>query len=307
MEKETVLVTGGAGYVGSVLCSMLVKSDLFNVVCVDTLVKGDGDSLLGIINEPNFKFYQMDAGSPKIKSLVDEAQYVVHLAGLVGAPKCAKSPGLSKILNVESTANVVSLLTGQKIVYASTGSVYGKIEGVCTEDTPLNPLSEYGVDKKLAEDIVSAYKNSVSFRFATGCGVSPCMRVNLLVNNLVYDAVHNRSITLFEADARRTFISVYDMARAFIFGMKNNLKHKVYNCGDDSLNISKRGIAEKIKQQIGCAVFYGDHQKDADARDYEVSYKRLADEGFTCVQDVDKVISDLIPAVKLLNVEGRYA
>ena len=304
---KNVLVTGGAGYVGSVLCKHLLAEG-YNVTCLDNLVKGDGDSLLPIINHPSFSFVNMDINSKKIKTVLDEVDGVIHLAGLVGAPKCAKSEKLSYITNVEGTRNIVSNLTGQKIVFASTGSVYGKIEDICTEETALNPQSEYGIHKKLAEDsVIGDYKNSIAFRFATGCGVSPCMRVNLLVNNLVYDAVHNRSITLFESHARRTFISVQDMSRALTLGLSKNFKYKVYNCGDESLNLSKRDIAEKIKQHVNCAVFYGDHMKDPDSRDYEVSYKRLAAEGFYCVELIDDIIKKLVPAVKLLNVEGRYA
>lgn len=304
--KETVLVTGGAGYVGSVLCKYLLDQE-YEVVCLDSLVKGDGDSLLSIVNHPNFTFVNMDINSNNIKCVLDEVDSVIHLAGLVGAPKCSKFERLSYITNVEGTNNIVSNLTGQRLVYASTGSVYGKIEDICTEDTPLNPQSEYGIHKNIAESMAKFYKNSVSFRFATGCGVSPCMRVNLLVNNLVYDAVHNKSITLFESHAKRTFISVYDMSRALTFGLKAGFKHKVYNCGDEHLNLSKRDIAEKIKEHLNCAIFYGDHMKDPDSRDYEVSYQRLKDEGFTCVKTIDDIIKELIPAVKLLNVEGRYA
>lgn len=305
--KKTILVTGGAGFVGSVLCRYLLDNSLDNVICLDNLVKGDGDSLLPIINYPGFDFINMDVNSPKVKQVVDMSDVVIHLAGLVGAPKCAKSEKLSYIVNVEGTQNIVSSLTGQRMIFASTGSVYGKIEGTCTESTPLNPQSEYGVHKKIAEDIVSQYPDSVSYRFATGCGVSPCMRVNLLVNNLVYDAVHNKSITMFESNARRTFISVYDMARALHMAVHTKFKHKFYNCGDEGLNLTKRDIADKIKEQLNCAVFFGDHLKDADSRDYAVSYERLADEGFTCEKNIDTIIAELIPAVRLLNVEGRYA
>lgn len=302
-----VLVTGGAGYVGSVLCKHLLDND-YTVSCMDILVKGDGDSLLPIIDRPNFEFINENILSKKIKPILDSVDSVIHLAGVVGFPKCAKDPKGSYLINVEGTKNIVNNLSGQRLVFASTGSVYGALSNICTEESPLNPQSEYGEQKRIAEEIVSSYSNSVSYRFATACGVSNSMRVNLLVNNLVYDAVHKRAITLFEPHAKRTFINVNDMARAFIHGLENYNEYKVYNCGDNMLNMSKLDIANIIKKYTNCELFIGDYLKDKDKRDYEVSYEKLNNSyNFRChIVSMNYIINSLVDSVKLLNVDGRY-
>lgn len=302
-----VLVTGGAGFVGSVLCKQLLDLD-HQVICLDSLQKGDGDSLLPLITNRKFEFIQDSILSNNLQKIVNKADTVIHLAALVGAPKCKKDPELSYSVNYLGTKKLIECLAGQRLLFASTGSIYGKLDELCTETSNINPQSEYGIHKKMAEDMVVQYKNSFSFRFATGCGVSPCMRVNLLVNNLVYDAVHKRSISLFEADAKRTFISVQDMARCFIHGLTAKSNYKVFNAGDDLMNASKREMAELIKSKVKCEVFYGQYLQDPDKRDYVVDYSRLNNEfGFKCKDTITDVIDDLIKAVALLNVEGRYA
>lgn len=303
----TILISGGSGYVGSVLCKDLLNLG-YRVICLDTLVKGDGDSLLPLISNQNFEFINMSINSQNIKKVLSRVDCIIHLAGLVGAPKCKKDPVLSHTINVLGTKNIISNLSGQRLIFASTGSVYGALSEICTEDSPLNPQSEYGIHKKIAEDMVTNYENSLAFRFATGCGVSPCMRTNLLVNNLVYEAVHHGAISLFQAEAKRTFISVQDMSKAFMYAINHQGDYKVYNCGDNSMNASKRDIAELIKQKVKCEVFYGDYFIDPDQRDYEVDYSRLNNSlGFKCCYNIEKVIDELIPAVQLLNIEGRYA
>lgn len=304
-----VLVTGGAGFVGSVLCRDLLDLG-HKVICLDSLQKGDGDSLLGIVANKNFEFVHDTILSDNLQKVVNKVEAVIHLAALVGAPKCKKDPELSYITNYVGTKKLISCLSSQRLIFASTGSIYGRVDGICTEESSINPQSEYGKDKKMAEDLVTNYHNSISFRFATGCGVSPCMRVNLLVNNLVYDAVHKRSISLFEPDAKRTFISVQDMSRCFIHALERQGAYKVYNAGDNSMNASKREMAEIIRSKIPCEVFYGQYLKDPDKRDYAVDYSRLNDYesfGFKCRDNINKVIDDLIKSVALLNVEGRYA
>lgn len=302
-----VLVTGGAGYVGSVLCKHLLDLG-FKVTCLDNLTKGDGDSLLPIVNNRNFTFeYGTILEEEILQPLVNKNDVVIHLAAVVGAPKCNLEKVTSYDINVRGTKLLLKCLSSQRLVFASTGSIYGKITDICTEDSDINPQSEYGKQKYKAEKMVLDYKNSIAFRFATGCGVSPSMRVNLLVNNLVYDGVHNRAISLFEADAKRTFISVQDMARVLATGINRQGDYKVYNAGDNSMNASKREMAELIKSKVGCEVFYGEYLKDPDQRDYEVDYSRLNNSlNFKCLDTIESVIDDLIPAVKLLNINGRY-
>ena len=151
--------------------------------------------------------------------------------------------------------------------------------------------------------------NAVSFRFATGFGVSPSMRVNLLVNDFVYQAVTNNMLTIFQADFRRTFIHVRDMAKAFTMGFENmgKWKHKVYNAGANRLNWTKRELAEYVKEHTGCFVHYEEIGKDADQRDYEVSYDKLESEGFSCDVDMKTGIQELIKVTPILQIRHQYS
>jgi nucleoside-diphosphate-sugar epimerase len=173
----------------------------------------------------------------------------------------------------------------------------------------LNAVSQYGINKRVAEGMISDEENTVSFRFATGFGVSPSMRVNLLVNDFVYQAMTSKILTIFQADFRRTFIHVRDMAKAFTMGVKNmdRWKHKVYNCGANHLNWTKRELAEYIKEQTGCFVHYEEIGKDGDQRDYEVSYNKLEAEGFKCDVDMETGIDELIKVSPILQIRHQYS
>jgi nucleoside-diphosphate-sugar epimerase len=208
-----VLITGGAGYVGSVLCGILLDKG-HTVRVMDNLHKGNADSLVPYCLNPNFSFFRGDVThKDELKRAMGDVEYIVHLAAIVGFPDCARAPGLAKVVNIDGTENVLRCKQkGVKLLFASTGSVYGKVEGICTENSPLNAVSLYGLTKIQAENMVLAEEDTVAFRFATGFGVSPSMRVNLLVNDLVYQAVKMKSLTIFQADFRRTFIHVRDMA-----------------------------------------------------------------------------------------------
>mgnify|MGYP003627807787 FL=1 len=308
-----ILVTGGGGYVGNVLCRYLLDKG-YKVVCFDNFHKGQCDAIIPLATNPNFEFKYGDVTvTQQLNEAVKDCDAIIHLAAIVGFPACKAQPALADAVNVDGAMNVINarnlISKDIPIVYASTGSVYGKVEGVCTEESPLNAVSQYGVNKRVAEQMMLEEENTVSFRFATGFGVSPCMRVNLLVNDFVYQAVTNGILTIFQADFRRTFVHVRDMAKAFTMGFENTgeWKHKVYNCGANHLNWTKRELAEYVKEQTGCFVHYEEIGTDADQRDYEVDYGKLESEGFSCDVDMKTGIQELIKVVPILQIRHQYS
>ena len=302
-----ILVTGGGGFVGNVVCRDLLEKG-YEVRCIDNMQNNHCDPLIGIAHNKNFEFMKLDvANTEHCDRMMDGIDAVIHLAALVGFPLCAEKPDLAQIVNVGGTRNIVERLNGRRMVFASTGSVYGKIEGICDEDSPLNAVSEYGKNKLEAENIVSSTENTCSLRFATGFGISPNIRVNLLANDLTYTAMKQGIINVFEPEARRTFIHVRDMSSAFIFCLeKTDLKYNVYNVGDNNLNWTKRELAEYIQSKTNCFVHYAEFGKDLDQRDYEVSYKRINDEGWYTQVGMETGIDELIEASKIINIVHQY-
>lgn len=309
---KTIGVTGCGGYVGNVLVRYLLSKS-YKVVGMDNFHKGQCDALFSVIDNPDFEFIYGDVTKQgDCDKLAKQVDGIIHLAAIVGFPACAKQPALSKAVNVDGTINMVNarnkVSSSIPFVFASTGSVYGKITETCHENVTPNPQSQYGIDKLAAENYVSSNPNTLSLRFATGFGISPCMRVNLLVNDLTYQAVYNNCFTLFEAEAKRTFIHVYDMARSFTWALENTGKHSmnVFNCGDVTLNWSKRELAEYIKLKTGCLVTYADIGKDADARDYEVDYTAINKAGFRCEKNMETGINELLKVMPILRIKHQY-
>ncbi len=304
-----ILVVGGGGYIGNVLCRDLLRRGYY-VRCVDNFHKGHCDPIIGLISRPGFEFQYGDVTNVEhVKRMWDGCDACIHLAAIVGFPQCDAQPSLARATNVDGVMHMLDHRNGRPFMFASTGSVYGKVEGLCTEHSSLNTTTLYGQTKKVGEQMVTdAGKHTVSFRFATGFGASPNMRVNLLVNDLVHQAVTNRCLNIFQPDFRRTFIHVNDISRAFIFGLEHidTLKHKVYNCGDNNLNWTKRDLAEYIKKETGAFVSYNESGTDLDQRDYEVDYSRLNDESFQCVKSMEEGINELIQVSPLLRIRHQY-
>lgn len=303
-----VLVSGGGGFVGNVLCRDLLRRG-YEVKCVDNFHKGNCDGLLSLVSQNGFEFEYGDVSNPDhAKRMWEGVDACIHLAAIVGFPACEKQPALAEAVNWHGTNFLLDHANGKPFIFASTGSVYGKVEGICNEDSPRNPLNSYGITKMRAEYNVSLADNTVSFRFATGFGVSANMRVNLLVNDFVHQAVFNNCLNVFQADFRRTFIHVRDMSRAFIFGLENldRLQHKVYNCGANHLNWTKRELAEYVCEKTGASVSFMDVGVDKDQRDYEVDYSRLTNEGFKCIVSMEEGIDELIKVAPLLQINHQY-
>lgn len=306
-----VLVSGCGGYVGNVLVRELLSQG-YEVRGVDNFHKGNCDSLLDIVSHPNFEFMYGDVTViSDIEKMYDGVDGVIHLAAIVGFPACKRQPALSHAVNVDGTNNMLKYRPYDiPFVFASTGSIYGKIDDVCHENSPCNPQSEYGEQKLKADIMVRNYDNAVALRFSTAFGVSACMRVNLLVNDLVYQAVQNRIINVFQPDFRRSFIHIHDMARSFIHFLnkieRGENQHKVYNCGHKDLNWTKRQVAEFIKEHTNCYVHYEDFGKDLDQRDYEIDFTRLHDAGFTCNKSMEEGMLELINVAPILQIRHQY-
>lgn len=306
-NMKKIAISGCGGYIGSYAIRYFINKG-YQVRGMDNFFKGHCDSLFNVIDNPNFEFFRGDVTNLNdCKRLVKDADYIIHLASLVGFPICSSYPDLAYSVNVNGTKNILEArYASQKLFFASTGSVYGKLEEVCTEDSPCNTNTVYGKTKLEAENLITSQPNTVSFRFATCAGLSPCMRVELLVHDFIYNALTSKSIVVFEPDARRTFIHISDFVKSIEFALKNEMEYKVYNAGSDTMNWSKRKLAEYIKEKTGCHLFYGETGKDLDQRDYEVSYARLNNQGFVAEKSMEFVVEEIIKATPLIRIGNRY-
>jgi nucleoside-diphosphate-sugar epimerase len=216
---------------------------------------------------------------------------------------------MSHKINHIGTKNVISGLDGsQLLLYGSTGSNYGSVQGVCTEETPLNPLSIYAETKTLGEEEVLKYNNHIAYRFATAFGVSPRLRLDLLINDLSYTAFTQKYIAVYESHFMRTFIHIRDIAKSFLFAIDNQdrMKNEVFNVGDWSMNYSKKDVCEMIKKKTDCFVHYADFDGDADKRDYVVSYDKIKNVGYECTLGVEQGIDELIKVFPMINIKNKY-
>ena len=303
-----VLVTGGAGYVGSVVVRQLLANG-HKVHVVDNLMFG-GQTMLPLFINPNFSFSQTDiCDRQALASEMEGMEAVVHLAALVGYPLCKKMPERAVEVNVGGTRNVIETMPSDaRLIYASTGSNYGEVTGVCTEDTPLNPLSLYGRVKTQAEELCLSRSNSIALRFATAYGLSPRPRLDLMINDFCWQAIHQRYLVVYEKHFRRTFIHVVDIARAIVHMVEHfdSLEHSVFNVGHESLNFTKEDIVKLIKKSVDFLVYFAEFGKDEDRRDYEVDYSRIRSAGFEVSVDIEMGLSELINGLKLLEIRNPY-
>ena len=303
------VVTGGAGFIGSMLIPMLLKAG-HNVVVLDNLMFG-GQSLLPYFIHPSFQFYRVDVCDRKaLEPHLQNCDVVIHLAALVGYPLCKKMPDLAQKVNVDGAQNIVDLTSPHtRLVYASTGSNYGEVVGICTENTPLNPLSLYGRTKTRAEEIFLERNDTVSLRFATAFGIAPRLRLDLMINDFAHQAIHQKYLVVYEKHFRRTFIHVRDIARAIAHVSNRDVcnGHKVFNVGDESLNYTKEEIVNLLRQKIEFLVHFAEIGSDADKRDYEVDYSRIRQTGFRLEVDIEMGIGELVTALPLLPIKNPYS
>lgn len=304
-----ILVTGGAGYIGSVLVPMLLANG-HKVRVLDNLMYG-GASMLSLFQNSEFSFIKGDIRDPDtVSKAVSDCDVVIHLAAIVGFPACRKNPDLAQSVNFGGTKVIADTVGKNRLVlYGSTGSNYGAlVDEVCTEETALNPLSLYGKTKTAAELYLREHCQTVAFRFATAFGVSPRLRLDLLVNEFVHLALKMRYLVVYESSFMRTFIHVRDMARAFLFALENQNKMvgQVYNVGSEDMNYSKAQVAEMIRKRVEFYLHYAEVGEDADKRNYVVSYKKLNSLGYKTTVSLPEGIDELVRTLEVLDISNPF-
>ena len=301
-----ILMTGGAGYLGSILTPTLLAQG-HEVTVLDNF-HFHQNSLLDCCQYEKFQIVRGDCREESVvKPLLAKADLIIPLAALVGVPICNTDAIATRTTNQEAV-EMLCRLAGkqQRIIIPVTNSGYGIGEKgkFCTEETPLRPISTYGVTKVKAEEAVLARENSISFRLATVFGMSPRMRIDLLVNDFVYRALHDRAVLVFEGHFKRNYIHIRDVTRVFMHGMANfdKMKGRAYNVGLDDANLSKLELCAVIKKHLPKFVFVeAPIGEDPDKRDYIVSNARLAGTGFKPEWSLDRGIQELIKGFTILR------
>ena len=303
---KKILITGGGGYIGSMLSTELVN--LGHEVTVIDLLKYDKGSLDHLYFNKNFIFVNGDIRKTKLlKNYINKNEFIIPLAALVGAPICEKNKKEAIETNFNAIKKILEALKSKnKLIYLTTNSGYGIGEKnkFCNEESPLKPISLYGQTKCDAENEVMKFKNTISFRLATVFGASYRMRSDLLVNNFVQRAVNQNFIDVYEPNFRRNFIHIKDVVRGIVFSIKNfdRLKSNVYNLGLSSANITKIDLVKKIKKQLkSMKVKVIKNKSDPDKRDYFVSNIKIEKKGFVAKISLDQGISELIQVFKNNN------
>ena len=301
-----ILITGGAGYIGSVLVPKLLE--LGHSVTVIDNFKYRQPSLVDACAYEKFSIVRGDARDASLlREHVSAADTIIPLAAIVGAPLCDADQVAAKTLNADAIETLVSLASkDQRIVMPVSNSGYGVGEhgSFCTEESPLNPISLYGRTKVAAEEMVLERENSISFRLATVFGMSPRMRTDLLVNDFVYRAVKDRFIVIFEGHFKRNYIHIQDVANVFLHSLVNfeTMKGKAYNVGLEDANLSKVELAQKIQKYVSdFQYFEAPIGEDPDKRDYIVSNKRILDTGFRPQHTLDMGIQELCKGYSILT------
>jgi len=301
-----ILITGGAGYLGSVLVDKLLSIG-YEVIVLDKLLFNQ-TSLLHHTSNSKFKFIYGDVRNEQLlEKLCNEVDIIIPLAAIVGFPACAADPQLSKEINLNQIVNIVKFTSGKnkKILYPNTNSGYGigKENLSYDEESPLDPISIYGVTKCEAESFLKNNTDAIIFRLATVFGVSPRMRTDLLVNDFVYKAITDKYIVVFEKEFKRNFIHIQDVANTFCFMIENWNKYKgeVFNVGLSDANLNKQELLEKIQTHVkNFAVVYDDYYQDPDKRNYIVLNDKIESTGWKPMYDLDMGIKELIMAYQMI-------
>ena len=301
-----ILITGGAGYIGSVLTPLLIE-DGHKVTVVDNY-KYNQTSLADLIINPNFNLIIKDCREIDfIKSIINKFDFIVPLAAYVGAPLCNKDPWGASTINKSSIFDLLKITSNsQYVIMPTTNSAYGTgdKDNYCDESSQLNPISLYAKEKVEVENILMQRENSVSFRLATVFGMSPRMRLDLLVNNFTFRALFEKTIVLFESHFNRNYIHVRDVANLFKFTINNidNFNNEIFNFGLSNANLSKMELCLKIKKFIPDLEIYDSSTgKDPDQRNYLVSNKKIESRGIKPSISLDEGIEELVKGLQIFN------
>jgi nucleoside-diphosphate-sugar epimerase len=308
--RYDILVTGGAGYLGSTLVPHLLQAG-HRVTVLDNFLFRQA-SLNHVCHDPNFQVVKGDIRLESVVApLLKKADIVIPLAALVGAPMCSADPIGARTINHDAILMMLGKLSRtQRVLMPTTNSAYGTgdADNFCTEESPLRPISIYAKEKVAVESALMEHGNAVSFRLATVFGMSPRMRLDLLVNDFCYRAVHDRFVVLFEGDFKRNYVHVRDVARVFEHGITHfeRMQGQIYNVGLSEANVSKRELCTHIQRQIPDFVVQDAAVgKDPDQRNYVVSNAKLESTGFRTAVSLDAGIAELVKGYTMLR-NTRY-
>ncbi|MHB8621947.1 MAG: NAD-dependent epimerase/dehydratase family protein [Sulfuricaulis sp.] len=308
--SHNILVTGGAGYLGSTMVPELLNAG-YKVTVLDNLMFGQ-NSLAHVCYHPNFSVIRGDIRVENtMRPLMKNADIVIPLAALVGAPLCSKDPIGATTTNHDAITLMLKLLGKDQIVLMpTTNSAYGTGDknNYCTEESPLRPISQYAIEKVEIERSLMQHSNAISFRLATVFGMSPRMRIDLLVNDFTYRAVYDRFVVLFESQFKRNYLHVRDVARVFLHAINNytKMKGQIYNVGLSDANVSKKELCQAIQKHLPEFVFLdAPVGKDPDQRNYIVSNAKIEATGFKQMHSLDFGIQELIKGYTMIR-NSRY-
>lgn len=301
-----ILVTGGAGYIGSILVPDLLRGG-HHVTVLDNFMFCQ-TSLNHVCHEPNFAVVRGDIRLESVVApLLRKADIVIPLAALVGAPLCNLDPIGATTTNHDAVTLMLRLMSrAQLVLMPTTNSAYGSgdADNFCTEESPLRPISQYAKEKVIVERALMERGNAISFRLATVFGMSPRMRLDLLVNDFTYRAVHDRFVVLFESAFKRNYIHVRDVSHAFQHGIANasTMKNQIYNVGLSDANVSKRELCARIQRQVPDFTFLdAPVGKDPDQRNYIVSNAKIEATGYKPSVSLDAGITELVKGYAMIR------